>query len=332
MNDSLRLNSNQLIPDNEIKDVHVKKVIDISKVAKTNNYNDLDNIPKTFPPSEHISQHPIVNDNTNGMMDSESKKKMNKLKTFKFLRIKYDVEPQDVNKGYKSIDITIDINGFNFSDSNMSELEADIVKKIVTIIGSSLDPNIYKPVPGDPGDPGDPGPDGYWWKPSVDNKGFISWSLQKVTAEGIEIIINGPDGDKGIKGDSGHNAIFSEVFDNPYIVEYDVSLLGNIVHFSNINNPNQLYFCKNLIILDNDFSVIFKRFQAKKYAKIHGNRFKLLYCVENGYFYTWDDNISSYVINYNFSFEDKFKINTFVYDVFLDNFLYIQSNKKFIGV
>lgn len=321
-----------LIDDRQIHSVAVSKIIDLARVGLTNDYNDLDNIPETFPPSEHTNQHPAVSDKSNGMMDSESKKKIDKIKTFKFLRIKYDVEPQDINKGYKSIDITININGFNFSDGNMSELESDAVKKIITIIGTSLDPNIYKPVLGDPGDPGDKGPDGYWWKPSIDDNGFINWSLQKISVDGMNINIIGPDGDKGLQGDQGHNAIFKEIIENPYIVEYDISLLGNIIHFANMNNPNQLYFCKNLLVLDNDFSIIFKRFQAKKYAKIHGNRFKLLYCVENEYFYTWDDNAETYVINYNYSFEDKFNINTFVYDVFLDNFLYIQSNKKFIGV
>lgn len=329
-----RINSNQLIEDSEIVDVHVNKIINIAKVAKTNDYNDLDNIPEKFPPSEHTNMHPVVSETTDGMVSKEDSEILGDLTRFTKLRVIYNVEPQDVNKGYKSIDITFNFEDIFLNNGTMSELQVDTIQKLIRFIGSSLDPNIYRPIKGDKGDPGDKGESGNWWKPTVSDEGILTWELVKATEEspnGFTINIQGPDGEKGKKGFTGKLPYFENVLGNPLYEQSTTRLKGDILRFTNINDSNNINFFKNLTILDENQCVVFNRFQLNKYAQLYGNKFSLIYCVELERFYEWNDTSSSYTESPTARFDNYFRLNSFVYDTFHDHFLYINNSRRFIG-
>lgn len=324
------MDSNQLITNEEIKDVHVNKVLNISSIAKTNSYKDLKDIPNEFTPEEH--SHKLVTRNNAGLMTNTNKSKLDNAVGFTTMRVNYTVEEQDSNKGYKNINVDIDITQGKLISGNMIEFEGDELRKIIKIIGTSLDPNIYKPIKGDKGDIGDKGDTGFWWCPSVDEDGFITWTLKNHSENnGFTLFIKGPDGDKGITGFDGKNAFFDDVISNPFNENYTTRLKGSMFRFLNVNDSNNIQFGENLIILDSDCIIAFKKFQVSRYSKIYGNKFKFIYCAENNQFYEWSDTYNMYVATAKYSFGNIFRLNCFVYDVFLDNFLYIQSNRRFIG-
>ena len=328
------MSSNQLIQDEEISNVHVRKVFGISKVAKSNSYKDLDDIPETFPPAEHSSSHPVVSEDKNGMITPDIKKKIKNTVGFHTLNVKYNVEPKDSKKGYTDLDIFLELSELTLSDDTMSELEVDEADKIIKIIGTSLDPNIYKPVKGDQGDPGDKGLSSYWWKPSVDENGFISWSLEKSNVpDGYTLNIKGTKGLKGETGYDGANVFFDKVLNNIYTIDYNLRLRGEMVQFTKDNDSDSIGFFKSFKILDDNMSIISKEFQLDRCVQLYGDNLpEYLYCIQTRKFYKYNSSTKTYDTYNAYNFSNFFTYNNFIYDKRLNNFMYISVNNRFIGV
>lgn len=318
------------IIDSEILNVHIDKIKGISKVAKTGIYDDLGNIPEYFNPTEHTDFHVKSSETTDGIESNTDKSKMDELKIYSSTKFKYSVDPRDIGKGYENLDITLDSEKVILSSGNQSEIEVDTVGKLLRIIGSSLDPEIYIEKKGDSGEKGDDGEDSTIWIPSVSSTGLLTWRAS-TAEEDYDLIIKiknqYTDGNKGKDGKDGKNVNLEDVIDLPFS---KYSKLGGLLKFLNTSDRINYHSEFSLRILINS-PIIFKPVQAIKLSnKYPDGNLSYLYCISNEKFYLYDSINKLYIQQIASNVLDKFSANEFIYDTFYDNLFYLSGNCKLI--
>lgn len=191
-----------LIEDREIKSVHVDKVLEIAEVAKTNDYNDLNNKPTSLPPTPHT--HKNATTTKDGLMSKEDKAIVDELKNYSQLSVKNgDVTSNLVPKNHADT-IVIEA-GDNI------EITTDVANNKIVISAKlpTQDGNIVGPK----GDIGPKGDTGFTWRPTVSDSGDLSWTKSNSTTVPTAVNIKGPQGDKGLKGEQGDKGPKGEVGD-----------------------------------------------------------------------------------------------------------------------
>ena len=184
-----------LIQDRQIKSISINKVTNASKVAKSNNYEDLDNIPTEFNPSSHI--HDKATQAKDGFMSKEDKTKIDTLKSFSKVSV-------------KNGDVTTEISSDNIADTLTLEagsnvtLTADVSNdKIVINTTVEQGPKGDKGETGETGPQGPQGTAGFTWRPSVDSAGNLTWTNNSGETTPSIVNIKGPKGDTGLTGPKG---------------------------------------------------------------------------------------------------------------------------------
>lgn len=182
-----------LIDDRQLKSIHVNKVIDIARVAITNIYSDLDNIPNEFTPSEHT--HKLATATNNGYISSQDFIKMNNLENFSKLKIVSGGQENTIVAS--AIDDTLNLvageNVIFAYDTNSKSLIIDVDYHLDEIVGEK-------------GDPGPAGDNGITWKPHISDTYMLTFEAETnvVTPEIPPINIRG---EKGVDGIDGEDAL-----------------------------------------------------------------------------------------------------------------------------
>ena len=208
-----------LIDDRQILSVDVEKILRIARVAKTNNYADLDGIPTEFPPTEHT--HRNASSTESGFMSKEDYNKLHDLKNFSNIKVLKGADNVTTIKPTK-IDDTLTITAgdnviitYDETNNNIG-ISVDYSKEIESLEGEK-------------GKPGDKGDNGITWRPNY-SLGKISYIKDENNLETPIDSFN----IKGEKGDKGSDALpvdWNNLLGKP-AGEYGKAL------FINGNNPS----------------------------------------------------------------------------------------------
>ena len=193
-----------LIDDRQIHSVDVSKIIDLARVGLTNDYNDLDNIPETFPPSEHT--HPNATETNNGYMSKEDYIKLKNIKEFKYLNIIASNE-------------TTKIEAEGYEDTLTLKAGKNIVfsyDEATKILSFAVDYSVEEAdLKGEKGDKGDTGPRGNAWRPIVDIDGNLTFEINNTEVPPNLVNIKGKEGKQGDKGEDAPTPIWRNLEGKP---------------------------------------------------------------------------------------------------------------------
>jgi hypothetical protein len=215
--------------DSELESINVLKVVNISKVAITNYYWDLSNIPNKFKPAYHNDIHPVISETSDGLVNIETQKILNQLtSTIQNISIQFTPDSSQSFLGYKTINKTWNVTededvSFAIQKGKQMELSVDDDNNI-NIDVTPIDVSKLTFTKGDDGDKGKNGEDSIVWKPYLDSNGNLAW-LKASSNDNIKNL----NGEKGkvyfpqvstVNGQSYLSFILVDVDDIEYSVKH----------------------------------------------------------------------------------------------------------------
>lgn len=333
-----RINSNQLIEDREIsypRGCHYRKIIGLAIATQTNSYYDLSNIPTTFKPIEHTNQHPIVTLDRDGMISSQIFDKLSKIKNYSKFRFDYDVESQDIHKGYTDVHKTVPTNLSIIEGGTDVILSANTNTNEVIITGKSLDLDKVQVYPGPQGPQGQSGKNGKYWLPNINqNTHVIQWTLTSgdIDPRGKNFNVKGPRGDKGKTGVRGFLPMFNKIIENPFY-----GRKGEI--FCCTNSKDLKPRSRSAMIVWTNMTVFpitrVQEYFMENLTDVLRNKFRRFYNLEQQRFYIieWDSVLGKY--DWKDLSEDMSYYaypGQIIYDTYYDNMYYVHNSYKLIQI
>lgn len=321
--------NNKLYEDSELKDIRVKKVKKIKKVAITNNYNDLSDIPTSFPPKEHTDMHPVANENQDGMLDKNTFKKLNDYRSYIKINMK---QTEKSNTSRPQLNITEKSNNVNVIHGSDIFFTVDEGSKELKISAIEFDTSKLIMKKGEIGDKGEDGEDGGLYKPTLDSKGNLSWEFIPHPTEddykNYNYSLNAPKGLKGIDGRDGKPLMVRELLNNPF----NGMQRGTILHGTGkAGNYNPISLAERL---RSDVSIVNYIYEKHQFVKDYGNVVRWLYVVYNDEFYTYDSNTKEYSTLDTSSTKEKiFSIsNQFLIDSITKALYYVNEYHELLQI
>lgn len=321
--------NNKLYEDSELKDIKVKKVKDIKKVAITNDYNDLNDIPKLFNPKEHTDMHPVANENQNGMLGTDTFKKLNNYRSYIKINMKQTEKNNTSRPLLNATEKSNDINIIHGSDMFFI-VDEDSKELIISAVEFDTSKLIMKK--GEIGEKGENGKDGGIYKPTLDSKGNLSWEFipnpTETEYKNYNYSLNAPKGLKGIDGRDGKPLMVRELLENPFNgMQVGTILLGT----GKIGEYNPISLAERL---RSDVAVVNFIYEKHQFVKDYGNVVKYLYVVYNDEFYTYDSNTNEYSILDTTATKEKiFSIsNQFLIDTVTKALYYVNEYHELLQI